>query len=53
MTTTSKPRAAKAKKSTKATKTAALTIDVQSADITDIETPALVVNLFRHSEILG
>jgi leucyl aminopeptidase len=47
MTTTSKPRAAKAKKSTKATKTAALAIDVQSADINDIETPALVVNLFR------
>ena len=47
MTTTSKPRAAKGKKTTKATKTAALVIDVQSADITDIETPALVVNLFR------
>jgi len=47
MTTTSKPRAAKAKKSTKATKTTALAIDVRSAEIMDIETPALVVNLFR------
>ena len=45
--TTSKPRTAKAKKSAKGTKTAGMTIDVQSADITDIETPALVVNLFR------
>ena len=47
MTTTSKPRAAKARKSTKSAKTAALVVDVQSADITGIETPALVVNLFR------
>jgi leucyl aminopeptidase len=53
MTTTSKPRAAKAKKSTKATKTTALAIDVRSAEIMDIETPALVVNLFRGVEKPG
>ena len=45
--TTTKPEAAKAKKSTKSAKTEVLAIDVQSADLTDIETPALVVNLFR------
>ena len=50
MTTTTKPRASKAKKAAKAAKaakTAALVVDVRSADITGIETPALVVNLFR------
>ena len=45
--TTTKPEAAKAKKSTKSAKTEVLAIDVQLADLTDIETPALVVNLFR------
>jgi hypothetical protein len=45
--TTTKPKAAKAKKSTKSAKTEVLAIDVQLADLTDIETPALVVNLFR------
>ena len=47
MTTTAKPKAAKAKKSTKAVKSTGLKIDVQSADIIGIDTPALVVNLFR------
>ncbi|MCH7737123.1 MAG: leucyl aminopeptidase [Chloroflexi bacterium] len=47
MTTTPKPRTAKAKKSAKPNKTKALKIDVRSADITGIDTPALVVNLFR------
>ncbi len=45
--TTTRPRAAKAKRSTKASKAKGLEIDVQSADITKIDTPALVVNLFR------
>ena len=45
--TTTKPRAAKAKRSTKASKVKGLEIDVQSAGITKIDTPALVVNLFR------
>jgi len=45
--TTTKPRAAKAKRSTKASKAKGLEIDVQSAGITKIDTPALVVNLFR------
>ncbi|SVA55196.1 uncharacterized protein METZ01_LOCUS108050, partial [marine metagenome] len=45
--TTMKPRAAEAKKSTKAVKIKALEIDVQSADVTGIDTPVLVVNLFR------
>ena len=44
--TTTKPRAAKAKRSTKASKVKGLEIDVQSAGITKIDTPALVVNLF-------
>ena len=47
MTTTAKSKAAKAKKSTKAVKNTGLKIDVQSADIIGIDTPALVVNLFR------
>ena len=47
MTTTAKPKAAKAKKSTKAVKSTGLKIDVQSADIIGIDTPALVVSLFR------
>ena len=47
MTTTAKPKAAKAKKSTKAVKSTGLKIDVQSTDIIGIDTPALVVNLFR------
>ena len=47
MTTTAKPKAAKAKKSTKAVKSTGLKIDVQSVDIIGIDTPALVVNLFR------
>ena len=47
MTTTAKPKAAKAKKSTKAVKSTGLKIDVQSADIIGIDTPALVVNLVR------
>lgn len=47
MTTTAKSKAAKAKKSTKAVKSTGLKIDVQSADIIGIDTPALVVNLFR------
>ena len=47
MTTTAKPKAAKAKKSTKAVKSTGLKIDVQSADIIGIDTPALVVNLFH------
>ena len=47
MTTTAKPKAAKTKKSTKAVKSTGLKIDVQSADIIGIDTPALVVNLFR------
>ena len=47
MTPTAKPKAAKAKKSTKAVKSTGLKIDVQSADIIGIDTPALVVNLFR------
>ena len=47
MTTTAKPKAAKAKKSTKAAESTGLKIDVQSADIIGIDTPALVVNLFR------
>ncbi len=42
--TTTKPRAAKAKKPAAAK---ALEIDVRSADITGFDTPALVVNLFR------
>ena len=46
MTTTAKPKAAKAKKSTKAVKSTGLKIDVLSADIIGIDTPALVVNLF-------
>ena len=45
--TTSKPRTTKAKKSGKAIKTKGLEINVQSADIIGIDTPALVVNLFR------
>jgi leucyl aminopeptidase len=45
--TTTKPWAAKAKRSTKASKVKELEIDVQSAGITKIDTPALVVNLFR------
>ena len=40
MTTTAKPKAAKAKKSTKAVKSTGLKIDVQSADIIGIDTPA-------------
>ena len=47
MTTTAKSKAAKAKKSTKAVKNTGLKIDVQSTDIIGIDTPALVVNLFR------
>ena len=47
MTTTAKPKATKAKKSTNAVKNTGLKIDVQSADIIGIDTPALVVNLFR------
>ena len=47
MTTTAKPKAAKAKKSTKAVKSTGLKIYVQSTDIIGIDTPALVVNLFR------
>ncbi len=49
-TTTRKSRASKAKSSTKAarpTEPAVLEIDVESADIVGIDTPALVVNLFR------
>jgi len=52
-TTTQKPRASKAKsftkaaKTTKTPKTNVLEINVESADITGIDTPALVVNLFR------
>ena len=42
--TTTKPKAAKAKKPAE---TKSLAIDVRSADITDMDTPALVVNLFR------
>jgi len=53
MTTTAKPKAAKAKKSTKAVKNTGLKIDVQSADIIGIDTPALVVNLFRGVKKLG
>ena len=45
--TTTKPRKAKTKRSTKAVKSTGLKIDVQSADIIGIDTPALVVNLFR------
>jgi len=45
--TTTKPRAANAKRSTKVSKVKGLEIDVQSADITKIDTPALVVNLFH------
>ena len=44
MTTTRKPRASKA---AKAAKTESLEIRVESAAITGIDTPALVVNLFR------
>ena len=44
MTTTTKPKAARAKKSATAN---GLAIDVKSADITGIDTPALVVNLFH------
>ena len=47
MTTKPKPRRAKAKRSTRPAKTKGLEIDVQSADIIGIDTPALVVNLFR------
>ena len=50
MTTTQKPKASKAKSSAKAAKnpkTKTFEINVQSADITGIDTPALVVNLFR------
>ena len=50
MTTTRKPKTTKAKSSAKSTKTAKskmLEIDVISADITGMATPALVVNLFR------
>ena len=43
-TTKAKP---KAKKAAKTTGSKALAIDVRSADITGIDTPALVVNLFR------
>ncbi|MEE8465303.1 MAG: M17 family peptidase N-terminal domain-containing protein, partial [Dehalococcoidia bacterium] len=46
-TITKKPKASKANKTTKPGKTKALVIDVQSADITGIDTPALIVNLFR------
>ena len=53
MTTTAKPKAAKAKKSTKAVKSTGLKIDVQSADIIGIDTPALVVNLFRGAKKPG
>ena len=53
MTTTAKPKAAKAKKSTKAVKSTGLKIDVQSADIIGIDTPALVVNLFRGVKMPG
>ncbi|MCH8990081.1 MAG: hypothetical protein IIA92_14910, partial [Chloroflexi bacterium] len=51
--TTQKPRASKAKSSTKPAKTPktpknnVLEINVESADIIGIDTPALVVNLFR------
>jgi len=50
MTTTQKPKASKAKSSAKAAKNPkakTFEINVQSADITGIDTPALVVNLFR------
>ena len=47
MPTTAQPKAAKAKKSTKAVKSTGLKIDVQSTAIIGIDTPALVVNLFR------
>ena len=50
MTTTQKPKASKAKSSAKAAKnpkTKTFEINVQSADITGIDTPALIVNLFR------
>ena len=49
-TTTRKSRASKAKSSTKSarpTEPPVLEIDVESADIVGIDTPALVVNLFR------
>ncbi|MBO20138.1 MAG: leucyl aminopeptidase [Chloroflexi bacterium] len=45
MTTTRKPKAAKSKTAAKIAKT--LDIKVESADILDVETPAVVVNLFR------
>ena len=45
--TTTKPRKVKAKRSSNGAKNAGLKIDVQSADIIGIDTPALVVNLFR------
>jgi len=45
--TTSKLRTTKTKRSSKAIKAKGLEIDVQSADIIGIDTPALVVNLFR------
>jgi len=47
MTTTPKPKASKAKVSTKAAETKALEINVESGDITGIDTLALVVNIFR------
>ena len=50
MTTTQKPRASRSKNSPKAAKSLkseVLEINVESADITGIDTPALVVNLFR------
>ena len=47
MTTTKKPKAAKAKSTAGAAKIKSLEIKVESADIIDIETPALIINLFR------
>ncbi len=47
MTTTQKTKASNAKNSSKSPKTKALEINVESADIIGIDTPALVVNLFR------
>ncbi|NQW23690.1 MAG: leucyl aminopeptidase [SAR202 cluster bacterium] len=47
MTTTQKPKATKPKSSAKAPQAKALIIKVESADIVGIDTPALVVNLFR------
>ena len=56
MTTTQKPRAIKAKSSPKAAKTSKkkiLEIKVESTDIVGIDTPALVVNLFRGAKKPG